>query len=386
MGIRFFLLRLRRILFTWLSYFIPKKEGLIVFYPTHNKAGFSGNLKQYFLYLNSCSEKAQYTAVWCTNNAETYNMLRALNFHVVKGRMLVHYKLFRAEHIIQDSTYTWLIGNFSILQLWHGNGFKNSALLDTTNAPKKLVLLRKAYKQYRMISAASDAHQELMIRSFENENVAITGSPKNDVFFDDAAVFQEIKVRYGLDKFDKIYAYTPTFRDKGGFEPFNVQFWGLLNDWLEANNIAFVVKKHPWDKTLKVPDQYKNILDLSDRIGDSQELMLISDLLISDYSAIVTDFAITGKPIIYYFHDYDNYTKMRSFYYDLKTVLPGPFIYDGETLLTYLKDLSWFTTPAYQLEFQKFLKTFHTYMDGDSSKRVLEEMKKLSSGTKKQFS
>jgi CDP-glycerol glycerophosphotransferase len=301
------------------------------------------------------------------------------------GRICVHYKLFRAEHIIQDSTYTWLIGDFSILQLWHGNGFKNSALLDTSNSPKKLVLLRKAYRQYKMIASASTAHQELMIRSFENKNVAITGSPKNDVFFEDASVFQEIKVRYGLDGFDKIYAYTPTFRDKGEFTPFTEQFWGLLNTWLEANNIAFVVKKHPWDKTLKVPEQYKNIHDLSERIGDSQELLLISDLLISDYSAIVTDFAITGKPIIYYFHDYDNYTKIRSFYYDLKTVLPGPFIYDSETLLSYLKDLSWFAEPQYQLEFQKFLKTFHTYMDGNSSKRVLEEMKKLSSGKKKQL-
>lgn len=385
MGIRFFLLRLRRILFTWLSYFIPKQEGLIVFYPTHNKSGFSGNLKSYFLYLNTCPERSKYTAVWCTNSSETYNLLKSQKFNVVMGRIRVHYKLFRAEHIIQDSTYTWLIGDFSILQLWHGNGFKNSALLDTSNSPKKLVLLRKAYRQYKMIASASTAHQELMIRSFENKNVAITGSPKNDVFFEDASVFQEIKVRYGLDGFDKIYAYTPTFRDKGEFTPFTEQFWGLLNTWLEANNIAFVVKKHPWDKTLEVPGQYKNILDLSERIGDSQELLLISDLLISDYSAIVTDFAITGKPIIYYFHDYDNYTKMRSFYYDLKTVLPGPFIYDSETLLSYLKDLSWFAEPQYQLEFQKFLKTFHTYMDGNSSKRVLEEMKKLSSGTKKQL-
>lgn len=378
MGIRLLLLQLRRVLFTWLSYLIPKQAGLIVFYPTHNKTGFSGNLKSYFIYLNNCTEKSKYTAVWCTNNASTYHLLKSQHFKVVKNRLAVHYKLFRAEHIIQDSTYTWLIGNFSIIQLWHGNGFKNSALLDTNNSPKKLVLLKKAYSQYKMIASSSKAHQDLMIQSFENENVAIVGSPKNDIFFEDPAVFLEIKKRYGLDQFDKIYAYTPTFRDKGEFDPFTDQFWKDLNTWLEENNVAFIVKKHPWDKTLKVPDNYQNILDLSERIGDSQELLLISDLLISDYSAIVTDFAITGKPILYYFHDYDNYTKMRSFYYDLKTVLPGPFIYDSETLLSHIKDLNWFTEPSYQLQFQRFLRTFHTYMDGNASRRVLKEMEQLS--------
>lgn len=379
MGIRLFALRLRRILFTCLSYLIPKKEGLIVFYPTHNKKGFSGNLKSYFIYLHTCPEKSKYTALWCTNNEETFNLLKSQSYQVVKNRFLVHYKLFRAQHIIQDSTYTWLIGRFSIIQLWHGNGFKNSALLDTTNSPKKLVLLKKAYSQYTMIAASSQEHKDLMIRSFENENVAIVGSPKNDVFYDNPSLIGKIKDRNGLSQFSKVYAYTPTFRDSGAFDPFTENFWEELNNWLVANNVVFVVKKHPWDKTLKVPENYQNIMDLSERFSDAQELLLIADLLISDYSAIVTDFGITGKPIIYYFHDYEAYTNIRSFFYDLKRVLPGPFVDNSESLLNYIKDLSWFTEPEYQVEFQKFLRTFHTYMDGNSSKRVLEQMKKLSS-------
>lgn len=378
MGIEF-RLRVRRFLFTWLSYLVPKKEGLIVFYPTHNKNGFSGNLKSYFIYLNSCPESSKYTAIWCTNNAETFDLLKSHGYKVVKGRFAVNYKLLQAQQIIQDSTYTWLIGRFSIIQLWHGNGFKNSALLDTSNSPEKLVLLRKVYSQYKMIAASSKEHKDLMIRSFENDNVVIVGSPKNDVFYEDPSVIRKIKDQYGLSHFSKIYAYTPTFRDTGAFDPFPDEFWEELNKWLVANNVAFVVKKHPWDKTLKVPDIFENIMDLSERFSDAQELLLISDLLISDYSAIVTDFAITGKPIIYYFHDYEDYTKIRSFFYDLKTVLPGPFVENSETLLSYLKDLSWFEKPEYQVEFQKFLKTFHTYMDGNSSKRVLEEMEKLNS-------
>jgi CDP-glycerol glycerophosphotransferase len=363
--------------FTRLSYLIPKQKGLVVFYPTHHKSGFSGNLKSFFTYMNSAPECSRYTPVWCTDNKETYDLLKSQGYQVIRNKADVYLQLLRAEHIIQDSTHILLCGNFSIIQLWHGNGFKNSALLDTTNSLEMRALLRKAYKHYRIIAASSKAHQELMIQSFENENVRIVGSPKNDVFYEGPGLIAQIKKQYGLEGYTKIFAYTPTFRDIGAFDPFPARFWEDLNLWLVRHNAVFVVKKHPWDKTLVVPDHFGHIKDFTTTFSDAQELLLIADVLISDYSAIVTDFAITGKPIIYYFHDYDNYTDIRSFYYDLKAVLPGPFVYDSEHLLACIQDLSWFDDPGYQVEFQKFLTTFHTYMDGNSSRRVFQEMEKL---------
>jgi CDP-glycerol glycerophosphotransferase len=375
--------QLKHSIFTQLSYIVPKQKGLVVFYPTHNKSGFSGNLKSFFLYLNSCAECKEYTAVWCTNNDETYRYLKEKGYQVIKNILDVHYHLLKAEHIIQDSTHVMLVGKLSVIQLWHGNGFKNSALLDETNSPEMREHLRKAYKQYAFLAASSPEHKQLMIKSFDNEKVLIVGSPKNDVFYDDPAQIAGIKAQYGLSKFDKIYTYTPTFRDTGDFNPFDARFWEELNTWLVANNVLFAVKKHPWDKTLIIPEQYEHIKDLSNTFADVQELLIISDLLISDYSAIVTDFAITGKPILYYFHDYAQYTSIRSFYYNMMEVLPGPFIYNSDSLLSYIKDLSWFAEPEYQQKFQKFLATFHTYMDGNSSKRVFEEMKKLRLTTSK---
>jgi CDP-glycerol glycerophosphotransferase len=367
----------KHFIFTYLTYLIPKKKGLVLFYPTHNKKGFSGNLKSFFLYLNRCDDCADYKAVWCTNNERTFTLVRSMGFSVIKNLFLIHYYLLRAEHIIQDSSHMMLVGNLSIIQLWHGNGFKNSALLDGSNPPKKRRHLKRAYKQYAFIAASSPEHRDLMINSFENERVRIVGSPKNDVFYEDPTLAGQLKLEYALSNFDKVYAYTPTFRDTGGFEPFNPLFWENLNRYMLDNNAAFVVKKHPWDETLVIPSHYPNILDLTEEFSDVQELLLLTDVLISDYSAIVTDFAITGKPIIYYFHDYNNYTDIRSFYYDLMEVLPGPFIYNPEDLLEHIEDLSWFEEPEYQQKFQKFLATFHTYMDGNSSRRVFEEMQKL---------
>lgn len=370
-------IKIRRALYTFLSTVIPKKKGFFVFYPTHNKKGFSGNLRSFFLYMYNNTGREDYQMVWCTNNQETENQLNALNYRVERNKFLIHYYLLRAEFIIQDSTYPWLVGNFPIVQLWHGNGFKSIALLDTTNSATKLILLRKAYSAYKIIAASSDQDKTYMIPSFENENVYVLGSPKNDIFFQDTSLNEGIKVRYGLDNYDKVISYTPTFRDSGVFDPFSLKFWEALNSWLAANNYIFVVKKHPWDKTLTIPDHFSNIKDLSTIVGDVQELLLVTDVLISDYSAIVTDFAITGKPILFYIHDYDHYIRMRDFYYDLKTLLPGPFIYDNQTLLESLLDLSWFNKPDHQQRYARFRDTFHKYIDGNSSERVLEAIKQI---------
>jgi len=360
-----------------LSNTVPKKKGLLVFYPTHNKSGFSGNLKSFFIYMHNHTSRQDYQMIWCTNNTETYNRLSKLSYRVIMNKIIIHWQLLRANYIIQDSTYTWLIGNFPVIQLWHGNGFKTIALLDKSNPPAKLESLRTTYANYRLIAASSDQDKTYLLPSFENENIYVVGSPKNDIFFQEQHLNEDLKSKYGLESYKKVFAYTPTFRDSGDFDPFSPAFWASLNNWLQSENYVFVVKKHPWDKTLVVPDQLSNVKDYTSKVDDVQELLLVTDVLISDYSAIVTDFSITGKPILFYIYDYDNYIKLRDFYYDLKTLLPGPFLYDDDTLLQHLQDMSWFDTEAYQAGYNRFRGTFHKYLDGHSCKRVFEAMKRI---------
>ena len=360
-----------------LSNIIPKQKGFLLFYPTHNKMGFSGNLRSLFIYMYENKDKHDYKITWCTSSKKTYAELKEKNYPVIFHNTLVKYYLLRAEHIIQDSTYGWLIGNFSIVQLWHGNGFKHVALLDKTVTEKRLKALREVYPQYKMIAASSVKDKQFMISSFENENVYVVGSPKNDVFFREDNLSEQLKSKYGLAEFDKIYSYTPTYRDSGVFNPFDIIFWEQLQTWLIVNNAVFVIKKHPWDKEFNVPATFSNIKDLTNEISDVQELLLFTDVLISDYSAIVTDFALTAKPMLFYFYDYSEYISLRDFYYELDEVLPGPFINDSESLLSAIKDLSWFDEVSYQEKYAKFVATFHQYVDGNSSKRVLEQIQKL---------
>ena len=70
--------------------------------------------------------------------------------------------------------------------------------------------------------------------------------------------------------------------------------------------------------------------------------MIITDLLISDYSGIITDFVITDKPVILYMYDFQLYLEnCRSMYFDLEEILPKPFVFKEEDLLEKIINSDW---------------------------------------------
>ncbi len=359
-----------------LSYIVPKKKRLYVYIPAHDPRKFASNTKALFIYSNENHKEIK--NVYIARNHKVYNEIKSQGYLAVNNPILAIWNVLRAEHIIIDATLKRLSdGNFSIIQLWHGTGFKDIGLLNNNN-DSKLNRIKKHYKKYRIIVANSNDDLKRKNDSFDSENAMITGSPRNDLFFSNRTFTDLLKRKYDVNGFDKIISYTPTFRDFNTTEPFSESFWNRLNDYLIRSNSVFLIKKHPWDKYLKVPANFSNIKDFSTLVSDVQELLLISDVLISDYSGIITDFAITGKPIIIYNYDYDQYMETcRTMYYDLNEIFPKPFVKDEEDLLNKISDQDWTNTPLAQESYQNFKNKFHTYNDGNSSKRVMEAILKL---------
>src|SRR5699024_1529016 len=136
---------------------------------------------------------------------------------------------------------------------------------------------------------------------------------------------QQIKEKYQLSRFSNIITYAPTFRDHETFEPFSSDFWSELNNLMVEKNECLLIKKHPSDKLLKIPNSFSNVQDVSSLIDDMQELLLITDILITDYSSISTDFALTNRPILIYVYDFEPYlATCRKMIYDLEETLPKP--------------------------------------------------------------
>ncbi|NGX84741.1 CDP-glycerol glycerophosphotransferase family protein [Aequorivita sp. KMM 9714] len=365
--------------FNILSYIIPKRKNYYAFYPLHDTTKFSGNLRAMIFYLIENHKDIDIVVI--SNNKNVRKELKEIGVKSSALFSAFSWSLLRSEFIFIDASRTTILRDAKVyvIQLWHGVGFKNIALLnDNVNQNAKRIL-SKFYKKYVLLITSSENDFKKKQESFKSPNIVITGSPRNDVFFSSSSYFEEIKLKYNLKKYSKIISYAPTFRDFKTTSPFSEEFWYLLQKHLEKNNEIFIVKKHPWDKYLDVPKNLANIKDLSKIIADPQELLLITDLLISDYSSITTDFTLTGKPILIYAFDLENYkNNCRSIYYNLEEVLPQPFIFDEDDLLEKIKNETWTTNSIYIESYKKFKRIFHKYNDGNSSQRVMNEVLKLS--------
>lgn len=358
-----------------ISYLVPKSKNLFVFIPSHNPKVFSGNIKALIRYIEKNNIDINYRLL--AYRPQLQKEAKEFNAKMIQSSIKGLWYTLRANHIVLDATTPDLKGNFSFIQLWHGTGFKNIGLLNELLSPKACENIKKQYLNCSMVISSAEIDVEKQNTSFDTDTTLITGLPRNDVFFNENRK-DAIREKHDLSNFDYIYSYIPTFRDFNTIQAFSDEFWEQLNTVLIEKNALFLVKKHPWEKLLKIPTNYSNIKDVTDSFSDVQELLVVTDLLISDYSSILTDFSITKRPIIVYSYDFDIYIKTcRSIYYDLEETLPKPFIKTEQELLQKIKDDAWQQNKTYIESYEKFSKTFNFYYDGESSKRVINEMLKL---------
>jgi CDP-glycerol glycerophosphotransferase len=131
----------------------------------------------------------------------------------------------------------------------------------------------------------------------------------------------ELKHKYGVIG-KKVILYVPTWREmskNGDFNP-GLDF-PLLKKQL-GNDYVFVYRGHHLSSklaTIHSDDFFRDFTDVS----DINELYLISDVMISDYSSAIMHFLILKKPVICYAPDYDEYLKQRGLLIDLKKEFPG---------------------------------------------------------------
>lgn len=364
-----------------LTRIIPKKDNYFVFIPTHDrKKILSGNSLALLQYIQKNHPEIDCELVLI--NRKNANIPEEKNGLVVKrGALSIYWSILRAQHIILDTVeYHPLIvyGKCSIIQLWHGIGFKNVALLNAANLEDFNKNIKNLAKNFKFFVATSESNVIQQNSSFQINKAIATGYPRNDIFFEGKDHFEMLRKKHKVEGYTRITFYAPTYRDVKTITPFSDKFWEKLNEYLIRNNEVFIVKKHSWDKYLKVPNNYSNIKDYSESNVDPQELLLITDLLISDYSSIITDFVITDRPILLYMYDLKLYVEgCRSMYYDLEEVLPRPFIYTEEDLLEKISNSDWTEDKEYKESYNAFRDKFHKYLDGNSSKRVTEEILKL---------
>jgi CDP-glycerol glycerophosphotransferase len=370
----------------FLSYFIQKDKDL---YLCGGGGGFifRGNPKFFYLYINKKVKDKK--CIWITTNNNILKELEEHNLPVLnKYSLKGFWHILRAKYLIieiypKDITYIpQNLGKFNFIQTFHSITFKEIGIdkpnyIKANSLFRKIIknlsiyLEKKTCKKYKLILSSSDIVSKLYKKAFQNKNLKITGFPRDDVLFDKNLAFRDYKKILNLKNYKRIILYARTFRDNQTKSPFDKEFFKKLNKRLEAENSILLVKKHTNDKDLIVP-KLSNIKDVTQFVDDIQELLTITDTLITDYSGVAFDFSLLYKPTIFFIYDYNEYIKKcRNMTMDFLKEMPGPFINTENELLNYLFSVDkWFNEPKYQAKFKKYISKYHLYIDGNSSKRL----------------
>ena len=214
------------------------------------------------------------------------------------------------------------------LQTWHGFALKHIEKA-AVNLPEAYVnQARKDSAQIDLMVSGSTFMTQVYKEDFWYQGpVAEFGSPRNDVFFRPTNAPGKVKDFFALPKEQNLILYAPTFRDDGSTDCYCINPEAVIKacEHRFGGDFSILIRLHPnaakLSKGLFSYDQSR-ILDAS-AYPDMQELMLAADLLITDYSSSMFDYALSSKPCLRFAPDIQTYQKDRGFYFPLEG-LPFP--------------------------------------------------------------
>ena len=269
------------------------------------------------------------------------------------------------------------------IMLWHGIplkavGLKNLPIPDPAG-------------YYDYIIATSPFTSKMMSDAFatSNSKMIMTGQPKTD------ALFNVLERKMILEKITdiaakKVISYLPTWRhdfskEYGGdfarnSKPITDAIISLncnldFLDLLEKYNAIFIVKLHSWDevKKINVP-LHKRIISIDPDLVLTEDLMVISDIVVSDYSGAVIDWLILQKPLICYTFDYQEYWSNRgSPSFDYKEVFKDLMVYNEIELVSAIRN--YFVNPQInKSEIAEISGLLHSYKDNSACVRIINKI------------
>jgi CDP-glycerol glycerophosphotransferase len=195
------------------------------------------------------------------------------------------------------------------------------------------------------------------------------GYPRNDVLRrgDGAGIRRKL----GIPDDVTVLLYAPTWRDN---RPEQVDHLDVAA-FARTLGPGYLTLIRGHSRTLRPGhDVYAaNVLDVTS-YPDVSELFLVADALITDYSSVMFDYTVTGKPVFFFVPDLDDYrTKLRGFYFDLIEAAPGPVVRTAGELVSLIRDRDQLSTD-YARKYADWQKRFNPRDDGEASGRVVRRL------------
>jgi CDP-glycerol glycerophosphotransferase len=272
------------------------------------------------------------------------------------------------------------------LQTWHGTPLKRIGF-DITNpqfisGTAYFDHLARDVTQWDLLLSPNPFSTPIMRRAFRYDGeIGEYGYPSNDLLCraDTADVAARVRDRLGLPAGKRVVLYAPTWRDNqvyasGRRYRFDMRL-DLERAWRElGRDHVFLIRGHHHNGD-DVPAGMRDGFALNvTAYPDITELYLVSDVLVTDYSSAMFDYAVTGRPILFFTYDLAEYRdSLRGFYFDFEAEAPGPLLADSVAVIEAIRDVD-AVAAAHRDAYQRFAARFCSLDDGKAGVRVCDRL------------
>lgn len=338
---------------------------------SNNKKKLSGNLLYIYNYLQNMEEN--YNIKIITNNWNNIFYKILFQFACVK-------EISNAKYIFIEDFFSLIYTlrirkGAKLIQVWHACGAFKKVGFSRDSADKYSL----THKNYTDAIVSSEQIIENYAEAFgiSKEKVHAWGIPRTDLFFNNSDIEkrkEELYKKIPIIENKKVILFAPTFRGNKineAYYPKEYINFKEVYENLEKNEI-FIIKLHPFVKEkMNIKQEYNDkIIDLSDFSIEANDLLLITDLLITDYSSIIFEYAFLDKPVVFYIPDYKEYRNNRNFYYDFEEYMYGKKCTNQNDLIEAIKNYIQIDLNT----LSNFKAKFLSGCDGNSTKRVIENI------------
>lgn len=373
---------------------IPVKNNVILFESSVGR-NYSGNPRYIYEEMVKGELDKKFKCIWVL---EDINIEIPGNpIKIKKNRLKFFYYLTIGKIWVFDSRHPkWVRKKSKVtyIQTWHGTPLKKLALdMDFLNMGG-LNDIEKYHNNFRnniafwdYLIAQNKFSADIFRQAFAFDGEMLTiGYPRNDILINknNEENINKIKDKFNIPKDKKIILYAPTWRDndfhKKGYYKFSTKMdYDLIKNELEKDGYILILKYHYLVKENIDWSSYNGFIYECDEKWDIQELYLISDILITDYSSVMFDYSILKRPIIFFTYDLEEYKdEVRGFYFDLIEEAPGPIVKTNNQLIRAIKEIKDNSNEhniydeEYKDKYNKFNNKFNYFDDGKSGAKIID--------------
>ena len=336
---------------------------------------FSCNPRYLYEYINE--NHPDYECIWSLNDEKEF--ITGDGERVRKFSLKYYYYLatskFLFDNVNFEDEFVKREGQVYI-QTMHGTPLKTFGLDVpnelTTNKSRELFIER--CNRWDAIMVQSDYASKLTDQCFRYEgNLLKFGYPRTDILYsgNNKENIDRLKEKLNIPLDKKVILYAPTWRFRNTFE-----MMLDLKSFKESLSDEYVIilRMHYFSgNNIEELGENKFIYDFSG-YNSIEELYLISDILITDYSSAMFDYAILDRPIILFTYDMKNYVEnIRGIYFDLEEFNPGPVLYTSKEVEDAIINIDKIEE-EYAKDRRKFQEKFNNYERENTSELIFNNV------------